>query len=104
MANTPDLDRAWTLAGVTEALWARGVILQPQAGGYRLNYRTAGTPQTEVITDDLIDALLVGLAMADHPPSPPHGPKRRRPSRYRIGRHGELRRRSRARRQCKRHS
>jgi hypothetical protein len=86
------------LNDVTDALWVRGVSLQPQAGGYRLNYRSGGTPQTEFNTDDLIDALVTGLAMAEHPPSPPRRPKRRRTGRYRLGTHGELRRRPKGRR------
>lgn len=68
--TTPDLDRAWTRADVAEALRAQGISLNPRADGYRLNFIEGGTTQTEYVTDDLIDALVTGLQMADHPPSP----------------------------------
>ena len=71
MTTTPDLDRVWTWADVTEVLRAQGISLNSRADGYRLNFIKGGTTQTEYVADDLIDALLTGLEMAEHPPPSP---------------------------------
>ena len=94
MTTTPDLDRVWTRADVADALRAQGISLNPRADGYRLNFIKGGTTKTEYVTDDLIDALVTGLEMAEHPPAPP--PKVRRNqrsmwSRYFLRYNGELR-------------
>ena len=105
MPETPDLNRAWTLAQATEALRARGVRLKLQAGDYRLNYVVGGTTRSEYVTDDLHDALTVGYAMAEHLPAPPKAVRRRRRARkpsvvrangeIRLRRNGKKRRRTR---------
>jgi len=84
MVTTPDLDRVWTRADVAEALRAQGISLNPRADGYRLNFIKGGTTKTEYVTDDLIDALVTGLQMAEHPPAPP--PKVRRGGRRSVWR------------------
>lgn len=94
MTINPDLDRVWTRADVAEALRAQGISLNPRADGYRLNFIKGGTTQTEYVTDDLIDALVTGLEMAEHPPAPPPKERHWRRSAWRgyIRRHnGELR-------------
>ena len=78
MTITPELDRIWTWADVAEALRAQGISLNWRADGFRLNFIKGGTTQTEYVTDDLIDALVTGLQMAEHPPAPPPPPKVRR--------------------------
>jgi len=78
MTTTPDLDRVWTRVDVEDALRAQGISLNPRADGYRLNFIKGGTTKTEYVTDDLIDALVTGLEMAEHPPPPPPPPKVRR--------------------------
>ena len=101
MTITPDLDRAWTRADVADALRAQGISLNPRADGYRLNFIKGGTTQTEYVTDDLIDALVTGLKMAEHPPAPPaKGPRSRQSPwrRYSLRYNGELRRKLRKRR------
>jgi hypothetical protein len=60
-----------------------------------------GTTKTEYITDDLIDALVTGLEMAEHPPAPPPKVRRSRRSvwsRYFLRYNGELRKKLRKRR------
>jgi hypothetical protein len=49
-------------------LWAKGIRLRARAEGYILNFAKGGTTHTEYVTDDLLDALTVGLKMAAHPP------------------------------------
>jgi hypothetical protein len=94
MTTTPDLDRVWTRADVADALRAQGISLNSRADGIRLNFIKGGTTKTEYVTDDLIDALVTGLEMAEHPPAPP--PKVRRTRRsvwsaYFLRHNGELR-------------
>src|ERR1035437_2976746 len=84
MTTTPDLDRVWTRADVADALRAQGIGLNSRADGYRLNFIKGGTTQTEYVTDDLIDALVTGLAMAKHPPPPPAKIQRKRWSLWRA--------------------
>lgn len=93
MTETPDLNRAWTLAEATEALRVRGVRLNLLAGDYRLNYVTGGTTRSEYVTDDLHDALTVGYAMAEHLPAPPQPVHRKRRARkpYVVSANGEIR-------------
>ena len=100
MTTMPPLDRRWTLAEATEALWAEGISLKLLAGGYSLNFDRGGTPKTEYITDDLIDALMTGFAMAEHPPAAPRIRRRRRISRrsYILRHNGELRKKLRRKR------
>jgi hypothetical protein len=103
MTTTPDLDRVWTRVDVEDALRAQGISLNPRADGYRLNFIKGGTTKTEYVTDDLIDALVTGLEMAEHPPPPPPPPKvRRNPrsvwSRYFLRYNGELRKKLKKRR------
>src|ERR1700693_2816511 len=76
MATTPDLDRVCTRADVAIALRAQGISLNSRADGIRLNFIKGGTTKTEYVTDDLIDALVTGLQMAEHPPPPPPGVRR----------------------------
>ena len=64
----PDLNRRWTLPEVEMELWAKGIILRDRAEGYILNFAKGGTTHTEYVTDDLLDALTVGLKMAAHSP------------------------------------
>jgi hypothetical protein len=104
MGTPPDLDRVWTRADVAEALRAQGISLNARADGYRLNFIKGGTTKTEYVTDDLIDALVTGLAMADHPPPP--SPKVRRSRRsvwrgYILRYNGELRKKVRKRRRSR---
>ena len=105
MTTTPDLDRVWTRADVAEALRAQGIGLSPRADGYRVNFIKGGTTQTEYVTDDLIDALVTGLEMAEHPPAPP--PQVRRGGRrsvwrgYSLRYNGELRKKLRKRRRSR---
>ena len=101
MTTIPDLDRVWTRADVADALRAQGISLNSRSDGYRVNFIKGGTTQTEYVTDDLIDALVAGLAMAEHPPAPP--PKARRGRRspwraYSLRYNGELRKKLRKRR------
>jgi hypothetical protein len=93
MPETPDLDRAWTLAQATEALRARGVRLTLRAGDYRLNYAVGGMAKSEYVTDDLHDALTVGYAMAENRPTPPKAVRRRRRTQkpYVVRANGEIR-------------
>lgn len=93
MATTLDLDRTWTLADATTTLSTCGISLKSEAGGYRVNFATGGTIQTEYVTDDLIGALVTGFGMAEHPSAP--SAKLRRARRrfhrvFRIGRYGKL--------------
>jgi len=82
MADAPDLNRRWTFAEAAADLRARGISLTSQADGYRLNYTRDGTAQTEIATDDLIEALVAGYAMATRRPKIPKPlRRRRRPSR-----------------------
>ena len=104
MTTTPDLDRVWTRADVAEALRTQGISLNSRADGYRLNFINGGTTQTEYVTDDLIDALVTGLEMAEHPPAP--APKVRRGRRsvwrgYSLRYNGELRKKLTKRRPSK---
>lgn len=104
MTTTPDLDRVWTRADVADALRAQGISLNSRADGYRLNFIKGGTTQTEYVTDDLIDALVTGLEMAEHPPGPPPKVRRSRRSvwsRYFLRYNGELRKKLRKRRRPK---
>jgi hypothetical protein len=104
MTTTPDPDRVWTRADVAEALRAQGISLNSRADGYRLNFIKGGTTQTEYVTDDLIDALVAGLEMAEHPPPPPLKVRRNRRSvwsRYFLRYNGELRKKLRKRRRPK---
>ena len=101
MTTTPDLDRVWTRDDVADALRAQGISLNPRADGYRLNFIKGGTTKTEYVTDDLIDALVTGLEMAEHPPPPPPKVRRNRRSvwnRYFLRYNGELRKKLRKRR------
>ena len=101
MTFPPDLDRVWTRTDVAEALRAQGISLNSRADGYRLNFIKGGTTQTEYITDDLIDALVAGLEMAEHPPPPPPKVRRNRRSPWRgyiLRYNGELRKKLRKRR------
>jgi hypothetical protein len=101
MTTTPDLDRVWTRDDVADALRAQGISLNPRADGYRVNFIKGGTTQTEYVTDDLIDALVTGLEMADHPPAPPPKVRRNRRSPWRqyiLRYNGELRKKLRKRR------
>jgi hypothetical protein len=93
MAETPDLNRVWTLAQATEDLRTRGIRLTLQAGDYRLNYAVGGTAKSEYVTDDLHDALTVGYAMSGHLPAPPKAVCRRRRARkpYVVRANGEIR-------------
>ena len=105
MTTTPDLDRVWTRADVADALRAQGISLNSRADGIRLNFIKGGTTKTEYVTDDLIDALVTGLEMAEHPPPPPP-PKVRRNRRspwrqYFLRYNGELRKKLRKRRPSK---
>jgi hypothetical protein len=106
MTITPDLDRVWTRADVAEALRAQGISLNPRADGYRVNFIKGGTTQTEYVTDDLIDALVTGLQMAEQPPAPP--PAVRRGGRRSVWRgyafrcNGEMRKKLRKRRRKQR--
>jgi hypothetical protein len=100
MTTTPDLDRVWTRADVADALRAQGISLNSRADGYRLNFIKGGTTKTEYVTDDLIDALVTGLEMAEHPPPPPPKVRRNRRSvwnRYFLRYNGELRKKLRKR-------
>jgi hypothetical protein len=100
MTTTPDLDRVWTRADVADALRAQGISLNSRADGYRLNFIKGGTTKTEYVTDDLIDALVTGLEMAEHPPAPPAKVRRNRRSmwsRYFLHYNGELRKKLRKR-------
>jgi hypothetical protein len=104
MTTTPDLDRVWTRADVADALRAQGISLNPRADGYRLNFIKGGTTKTEYVTDDLIDALVTGLEMAEHLPPPPPKVRRNRRSvwsRYFLRYNGELRKKLRKRRRPK---
>lgn len=104
MPTTPDLDRAWTRADVAEALRAQGVSLNSRADGYRLNFIKGGTTQTEYVTDDLIDALVTGLQMAEHPPAAPPKVRRGRRSVWRgyiLRYNGELRKKLKKRRRSR---
>lgn len=78
MADTPDLNRRWTLADAAADLRARGISLISKADGYHLNYALRGTAQTEFATDDLIEALIAGYAMATQKPKISEPPRRRR--------------------------
>ena len=101
MTTTLDLDRVWTRADVAEALRAQGISLNSRSDGYRLNFIKGGTTQTEYVTDDLIDALVAGLEMAEHPPPPPPKVRRGRRSPWRgyiLRCNGELRKKLRKRR------
>jgi hypothetical protein len=101
MSTTPDLDRVWTRDDVADALRAQGISLNSRADGYRLNFIKGGTTRTEYVTDDLIDALVTGLEMAEHPPAPPPKVRRYRRSvwsRYFHRYNGELRKKLRKRR------
>ena len=94
MATIPYLDRVWTRANVADALRAQGISLNHRADGFRLNFIKGGTTQTEYVTDDLIDALVTGLEMAEHPPAPPPTVRRSRRSvwcGYILRYNGELR-------------
>ena len=97
MTTTPDLDRVWTRADVENALRAQGISLNSRADGIRLNFIKGGTTKTEYVTDDLIDALVTGLEMAEHPPPPPPPPPKVRRTRrsvwsaYFLRHNGELR-------------
>jgi hypothetical protein len=84
MTPPPDLDRVWTRTDVSDALYAQGISLKSQAYGYRLNFIKGGTTKTEYVTDDLIDALVTGLEMAEHPPPPPPKIRRKRWSPWRA--------------------
>jgi hypothetical protein len=98
---SPDLDRVWTRADVADALRVKGISLNARADGYRLNFVKGGTTKTEYVTDDLIDALVTGLEMAEHPPAPPPKARRRRRSvwsKYFQRYNGELRKKLRKRR------
>ena len=100
MTTPPDLDRVWTRADVADALRAQGISLNPRADGYRLNFIKGGTTKTEYVTDDLIDALVTGLEMAEHPPPPPPKVRRNRRSPWRgyiLRYNGELRKKLRKR-------
>lgn len=104
MTITPDLDRVWTRVDVADALRARGISLDARADGYRLNFIKGGTTITEYVTDDLIDALVTALRMAEHPPAPP--PKARRNRRsvwrgYTLRYNGELQKKVRKRRRSR---
>jgi hypothetical protein len=104
MTTTPDLDRVWTRVDVADALRAQGISLNPRVDGYRLNFIKGGTTQTEYVTDDLIDALVTGLEMAEHPPAPPPKVRRNRRSvwsRYFLRYNGELRKKLRKRQPSK---
>jgi hypothetical protein len=70
MTTTPDLNRKWTLADVAAELWSKGISLKTRVEGYTLNFAEGGTTYTEYVTDNLIDALVVGSEMAAHPPAP----------------------------------
>src|ERR1700693_4017375 len=100
MATTPDLDRVCTRADVAIALREQGISLTSRADGYRLNFIKGGTTKTEYVTDDLIDALVTGLEMAEHPPAPPPKVRRNRRSvwsRYFLRYNGDLRKKLRKR-------
>jgi hypothetical protein len=84
MMLPPDLDRTWTWADVSNALHAQGIDLKSRGHGYRLNFIKGGTTQTEYVTDDLIDAFVTGLKMAEHPPAPPPKVRRNRWSPWRA--------------------
>ena len=104
MTTTPDLDRVWTRADVADALHAQGISLVARADGYRVNFIKGGTTKTEYVTDDLIDALVTGLQMAEHPPAPPPKVRRTRRSVWRgyiLRYNGELRKKLRKRRRSK---
>jgi hypothetical protein len=104
MTITPDLDRVWTRTDVEDALRAQGINLKPRADGYWVNFIKGGTTQTEYVTDDLIDALVTGLEMAEHPPAPPPKVRRNRRSPWRqyiLRYNGELRKKLRKRRPSK---
>ena len=103
MTTTPDLDRVWTRVDVADALRAQGISLNPRGDGYRLNFIKGGTTQTEYVTDDLIDALVTGLEMAEHPPAPPKVRRNRRSPwrQYFLRYNGELRKKLRKRRPSK---
>lgn len=76
MTATPDLNRPWNRTEVEAALRAQGIGLSSRADGYRVNFIKGGTSHTEYVTDDLIDALVTGLKMAESPPPPPpKGPR-----------------------------
>lgn len=101
MTTTVDLDRVWTRADVADALRAQGISLNSRADGYRVNFIKGGTTKTEYVTDDLIDALVSGLEMAEHPPAPPPKLRRGRGSVWRgytLRYNGELRKKVRKRR------
>ena len=104
MTTTVNLDRAWTRVEVADALRAQGISLNSRADGYRLNFIKGGTTQTEYVTDDLIDALVTGLEMAEHPPAPPPKVRRYRRNRrsvwsgYFLRYNGELRKKLKKRR------
>jgi hypothetical protein len=100
MTTTPDLDRVWTRADVADALRAQGISLDPRADGYRVNFITGGTTKSEYVTDDLIDALVTGHAMAEHPPAPPPNVRsnRRSPWRGYVLHNGAVRKKLRKRR------
>ena len=104
MTTTPDLDRVWTRADVADALRVKGISLNARADGLRLNFIKGGTTKTEYVTDDLIDALVTGLEMAEHPPAPPPKVRRNRRSLWRgyiLRYNGELRKKVRTRRRSK---
>jgi len=103
MTTTPDLDRVWTRADVADALRAQGISLNVRADGHRVNFIKGGTTQTEYVTDDLIDALVTGLQMAEHPPAPPPKVRRNRRSVWRryVFHNGEARKKLRKRRRPK---
>lgn len=84
MTTTPDLDRPWTRVEVADALHAQGIDLKSRADGYRLNFIKGGTTKTEYVTDDLIDALVTGFKMAEHPLAPPPKARRKRQTRWRA--------------------
>ena len=79
MADAPDLNRRWTLADVMAELRPRGISLKSQPDGYHLNYDQGSTTRTEFITDDLIEALVVGCEMAKHQPAARRPARRRKP-------------------------
>lgn len=81
----PDLNRRWTLDDVAAELWPRGISLKSEPEGYRVNFLKGGTTHTEYVTDELLDALTVGLDMAANPPPPlPKVPYKKRPSRRAV--------------------
>ena len=103
MTTTIDLDRVWTRADVADALRAQGISLNSRADGYRVNLIKDGTTQTEYVTDDLIDALVTGLQMAEQPPAPPKVRRGRRSvwRGYILRYNGELRKKLRKRRRSR---